>query len=108
MKARILCRKKKYVNYPGVSQHTLLSNLILHHFWSKCIPSSGIISGSCYCEGDEHQVLCTCMHICITMKKCDTKMCFSAVENTTHRMTLTIHIDSTETKEIMTDLDQCM
>lgn len=35
-------------------------------------------------------------------------MCFSAVENTTHRMTLTIHIDSTETKEIMTDLDQCM
>lgn len=29
-----------------------------------------------------------------------------AVENTTSRITLSIQIDSTETKEIMTDLDK--
>lgn len=42
------------------------------------------------------------------MKKCDKKACLSAVENTTCNMTLSIRIDSTESKEIMTDLDQCM
>lgn len=51
MEVCILCTNKSVYIIQWKSKHLLLSNLILHHLPCKCIHSSGITSGLCYCEG---------------------------------------------------------